>query len=51
MKWTDVQLIAIELFEKYPGIDPLTLRFTDLHQKCASCQGSTMIPSAPMKKF
>ena len=32
MKWTDVREIAIGLFEKYPDLDPLTLRFTDLHQ-------------------
>jgi FeS assembly protein IscX len=31
MKWTDVREIAIELAEAHPEIDPLTLRFTDLH--------------------
>jgi FeS assembly protein IscX len=31
LKWTDVQDIAIELAEKYPDIDPTTVRFTDLH--------------------
>ena len=31
MKWTDVRLIAIELAETHPEIDPMTLRFTDLH--------------------
>lgn len=31
MKWVDVQDIAIELDEKFPDIDPLTIRFTDLH--------------------
>jgi len=31
LKWTDVQEIAIELAEKHPGVDPLTVRFTDLH--------------------
>jgi FeS assembly protein IscX len=31
MKWTDVQEIAIKLFEKFPDIDPLSVRFTDLH--------------------
>ncbi len=30
--WNDVNHIAIELSEKYPDIDPITLRFTDLHQ-------------------
>jgi FeS assembly protein IscX len=31
LKWTDVQQIAIELAEKHPDVDPLTVRFTDLH--------------------
>jgi len=31
MKWTDVRQIAIELAEAHPEIDPLTVRFTDLH--------------------
>jgi len=31
MKWTDVRLIAIELAEAHPEIDPRTVRFTDLH--------------------
>jgi len=31
LKWTDVQDIAIELAEKYPDVDPATVRFTDLH--------------------
>ena len=32
MKWTDVREIAIELAEAHPEIDPLTVRFTDLHK-------------------
>jgi FeS assembly protein IscX len=31
MKWTDVRLIAIELAEAHPEVDPKTIRFTDLH--------------------
>ncbi len=31
MKWTDVRLIAIELAEAHPDVDPRTIRFTDLH--------------------
>ncbi len=31
MKWTDVRLIAIELAEAHPEIDPKSVRFTDLH--------------------
>lgn len=32
MKWTDTLDIAIALSEKFPGIDPRTVRFTDLYQ-------------------
>ncbi|MGY1489719.1 Fe-S cluster assembly protein IscX [Methylobacillus pratensis] len=31
MKWTDSQRIAEELYDKYPDVDPKTLRFTDLY--------------------
>ena len=32
MKWTDTSQIAQELAERFPGIDPKTVRFTDLHR-------------------
>ena len=32
MKWTDSTLIAEELYDKYPEVDPKTIRFTDLMQ-------------------
>ena len=31
MKWTDSRDIAIALAETYPNTDPVTVRFTDLH--------------------
>ncbi len=30
MKWTDSQAIAEALYDKFPEIDPKTIRFTDL---------------------
>ena len=30
MKWTDTREIAIGLADKYPDVDPKTIRFTDL---------------------
>ena len=39
MKWTDVEEIAIQLFEKFPQEDPLTLRFTDLHKRVCELPG------------
>lgn len=32
MKWTDIDRIAEELADKFPDIDPKTIRFTDLHR-------------------
>ena len=31
LKWTDSREIAIELSEKFPDVDPMSVRFTDLH--------------------
>jgi FeS assembly protein IscX len=33
MKWTDAEDIGIALVETFPGLDPLTVRFTDLREK------------------
>ena len=30
--WTDTEDIAIALNERFPDLDPLTVRFTDLHR-------------------
>jgi FeS assembly protein IscX len=32
LKWTDVNDIAIELFDSHPDVAPLSIRFTDLHK-------------------
>jgi FeS assembly protein IscX len=32
ISWQDSEEIAIQLAEKYPDLDPLTLRFTELHK-------------------
>jgi FeS assembly protein IscX len=39
MKWLDAEDLAIALYEKYPAIDPLTVRFTDLRQKVLELEG------------
>jgi len=33
VKWQDAEDIAIALVAKFPGVDPLTVRFTDLREK------------------
>lgn len=32
LTWNDTEDIAIALADKFPGLDPLTVRFTDLHK-------------------
>jgi len=39
MKWTDVQQIAEELFDKFPEIDPTRINFVDLHNKVVELDG------------
>ena len=39
MKWLDAEDIAIALYEKFPSIDPLAVRFTDLREKVLQLQG------------
>ena len=39
MKWTDAEDIAIALFEKFPDVDPLTVRFTDLRERVMALAG------------
>ena len=39
MKWIDVRDIAVALAEKYPEIDPRTVRFVDLHNRVVDLEG------------
>ena len=44
LTWSDVHEIAFRLYESEPELDPLTLRFTDLHQKIVSLEGFSSDP-------
>ena len=39
MKWTDAEDIAIALVEKFPGVEPLGVRFTDLRDRVLGLDG------------
>ena len=39
MKWLDAEDIGLALYEKFPSVDPLTVRFTDLRQKVLELDG------------
>jgi len=32
LTWNDTEEIALQLMEHHPDVDPLTVRFTDLHK-------------------
>jgi FeS assembly protein IscX len=39
VKWIDSEDIGIALSEKFPNLDPLTVRFTDLREKVMDLDG------------
>jgi FeS assembly protein IscX len=39
VKWTDAEDVAIALQEKFPDVDPLTVRFTDLRDRVLHLDG------------
>jgi FeS assembly protein IscX len=39
MTWKDAEDIALALMERYPDIDPLTVRFADLHRWVVELSG------------
>jgi FeS assembly protein IscX len=51
MKWTDSREIAIALCEKFPDVDPQTVRFTDLHKWVLSLPGFSDDPNRSGEKI
>ncbi|MGA3223190.1 MAG: Fe-S cluster assembly protein IscX [Acidobacteriaceae bacterium] len=43
--WNDAEEIGIQLQEKFPDVDPLTVRFTDLHKYVTELDGFADDPS------
>lgn len=39
MKWIDSENIGIALLERFPEVEPLTVRFTDLREKVINLEG------------
>ena len=46
MKWTDAEDLGIALVDKFPGVDPLTIRFTDLRERVMGLDGFNDEPKA-----
>ena len=51
MKWTDSREIAIALSEKFPDMDPKTVRFTDLHKWVMALPGFSDDPNRSGEKI
>jgi len=46
MKWTDSEDIGIALAEKFPDVDPLTVRFTELRERVLALDDFSDDPKA-----
>ncbi|OGL06188.1 MAG: Fe-S assembly protein IscX [Candidatus Rokubacteria bacterium RIFCSPLOWO2_02_FULL_71_18] len=51
MGWRDTEDIAIALSERHPDLDPLAVRFTDLHRFVTELPGFTDDPKASNEKI
>ena len=49
--WKDIQEITLSLIDKYPNIDPLTIRFTDLHKWICELEGFADNPKNSNEKI
>lgn len=48
--WRDIEEIGIRLHETHPNVDPLTVRFTDLHRWICELEGFADDPEASNEK-
>ena len=51
MTWRDAEDIGIVLLERHPGLDPLTVRFTDLHRYVTELPEFSDDPKASNEKI
>jgi FeS assembly protein IscX len=51
MKWTDTNQIAQALAERFPQVDPKTIRFTDLHDWVCELPGFNDDPKRSGEKI
>ena len=51
MKWTDSREIAIALCEAHPDVDPLKVRFTELHAWVCALPGFADDPNRSGEKI
>jgi FeS assembly protein IscX len=51
LDWNDTEDIALLLMERHPDIDPLTVRFTDLHKWVSELPGFIGKPEKSNEKI
>ena len=51
MKWTDTFDIAAALYDKFPDVDPVTIRFTQLRQWVLELDGFSDLPERSGEKI
>jgi len=51
MQWTDTIRIAEALYDKFPEVDPLGVRFTDLHRWVSQLEGFDDDPNRSGEKI
>ena len=51
MTWRDAEDVALALMEAHPDIDPLSVRFTDLHRWVTELRGFTDDAKASNEKL
>lgn len=51
LTWKDTEEIALRLLEAHPTTDPLTVRFTDLHQWVTALDGFRDDPAKSNEKI
>jgi FeS assembly protein IscX len=49
--WRDAEEVGIALSERHPEVDPLTVRFTDLHRYVTELAGFSDDPKASNEKI
>ena len=50
LRWSDARRIGEDLYDKFPDLDPLSIRFTDLHRWVTELTDFDDAPGASSEK-
>jgi FeS assembly protein IscX len=51
LKWTDVREIGIRLSDRFPEVNPMQVRFTELHKRVMELEGFDDDPNRSNEKI